>query len=202
MTSYECLQMLATKITDELFVTTFGRIAREWHHLKHRDGNFYRVHLSATTSYALGLAVALPHRRVISLDGDASMLMGQTILPAIAHKNPTNLIVIVFDNELYEASSGDRLQNFTAGKTDLAQIARGAGIANSRTVRDLREFKEAVDHAFQADGPTFITAKVKRPAPGTAQTGPWSCNYLENKHQFIRYIEKTENVQIIKPAYV
>ncbi len=194
--AYEYLQLLASKITDELVISTIAGISLEWQHLKHRDGNLYNVYMSGATSFALGIAVALPHRRVISLDGDGSMLMDLTILPVIAQQNPSNLVVIVFDNELYEAAG--EVPTFTAGPTDLVEIARGAGIANARLVRQLPEFQEAIDEAFQAGSASFITVKVEvpskpRPSLKVAYGG------IENKYRFVRYIEKTENLQIFKP---
>ncbi len=201
-TSHEFLQLLAPKITDELVITTIGGIAQEWYRLKHRDGNFYRIYMSGATSFALGLALALPHRRVISLDGDGSLLMDLTILPAIGHQNPSNLVVIVFDNQLYEASSGDKMLTFTASSADLTQIARGSGITNARLVREVSEFEQAIDNAFGAKGTSFITAKVQRRPPETAPTPPMNLDYIENKYHFIRYIEETEGIQVLRPPRV
>lgn len=194
--TYEYLQLLASKITSELVISTIAGISVEWQQLKHRDGNLYGVYMTGATSFALGIAVALPHRRVISLDGDGSILMGLTILPVIAQQNPSNLVVIVFDNELYAAAG--KVPSFTAGPTDLVKIARGAGIANARLVRQLPEFQEAIDEAFQASGASFITVKVEVPSKPRPflQT---AYGQIENKYRFIRYIEETENLQIIKP---
>ena len=143
-TRYECLQLLAPRITNELIVTGVAGVARAWHHLKHRDGNLYTVFMPGATAFAFGLATALPHRRIISLDGDGSMLMGSSLLPAIANKGPSNLLIIVFDNELYLSASGKRVPTFTAGRTDLAAMARGAGIANAKLVRELPEFRQDI----------------------------------------------------------
>jgi len=185
----ECLQVVASKVTDELVFSTIAGISAAWRQLNPRDGNLYGVYMTGATSFALGLAMALPHRRVISLDGDGSMLMGLSILPAIARQNPSNLIVIVFDNELYAAAG--RVPTFTAGRTDLVEMARGAGIANTMLVRELPEFHEALDEAYESDGASFITVKVGlssvRKAPIVSDLG-----HIENKYRFIRYIEKTE----------
>ncbi len=194
MNRYECLQLLAPKIIDELVVTNLAGVAREWYHLKERDGNFYQPYLGHATPLALGLALALPHRRVISLDGDGSMLLGLTVLPVIAAQNPSNLIIIVFDNEAYEAPGG--LPTLTASGTDLAGMAHEAGIRNTRLVRELPEFKEAIDKAFQVKEVSFITAKVEI----ATQRVPYSTLVgVENKYRFIRYIEKTESMQIVRP---
>ena len=191
---YDYLKLLVPKIKDELIVTNLGGAAREWYHLKEREGNLYRAYLGGATAIAFGLAVALPHRRVICLDGDGSLLMGLTVLPTIGEKNPSNLIVIVFDNESYEAAG--KVPTFTAGATDLEGVARGAGIQNSRTVRELPEFDKAVDDAFRADRASFIIVKTElgyAPVPYAVLDG------TANKYRMITYIEKTENIRIIKP---
>lgn len=194
-TRYEYLQLLATRITDELVTTNVAGVAKEWDHIKRRDGNLLRVYMSAASALALGLALSLPHRRVISLDGDGSLLMGLSIFPAIAYTNPANLIVIAFDNEAYEA--GANIPTFTAGPADLAEIARGSGIQNATTVREPAEFERAIDQAFKTGGPTVIVVKV----PSGAAPIPFpSMDGIENKYRLIRYIEQTENIQIIKPA--
>ena len=196
-TSYEYLQLLASKVTDELVITWGPTTSNEWYELKHSDGNLYDVYMSGATPFALGIALGLPHRRVICLDGDGSMLMDLPILPVIAQQNPSNLVVIVFDNEAYEAAG--RISTFTAGATDLVKIAQGAGIANARLVRQLPQFEEAIDEAFQASGASFITLKVQM---STKRSPPRAFDCTENKYRFIRYIEKTENIQIIKPLGV
>ena len=195
MITYECLQVLAPKITDELVITNLGGVAREWQYLKEREGNLYSPYLGQATSLALGLALAVPNRRVISLDGDGSILLDLTVLPVIAQQAPSNLIVIIFDNQAYEAVGS--IPTFTAGKTNLAEIARGAGIQNVSLVKELSEFEKAIDDAFKAKGATFIVVKAELGhLPGT-----WlALDGTENKYRFIRYIEKTEKIQIIKPA--
>lgn len=192
-TSYEYLRVLASRVTDELVITWGPIVSNEWYELKPSDGNLYDVYMSGATPFALGVALGLPHRRVICLDGDGSILMGLPILPAIAHQNPSNLVVIIFDNEAYEAAG--KTPTFTAGSADLVKIARGAGIANARMVRDLPEFEKAIDEAFQASGASFITLKVQMSAERPVAR---ALDGTENKYRFIHHIEKTENIKIIK----
>ena len=198
-TSYEYLQLLASKVTDELVITWSPRTSGEWYELKHSEGTMYDVWMSGATPFALGVALGLPHRRVICLDGDGSMLMDLSILPVIAQQNPSNLVVIIFDNESYFGGTSNRMPTFTAGPTDLVKMAQGAGIQNSWTVRQISEFEEAIDKAFKAKGASFITLKVEVP---TKRTPRRSLDGIENKYRFIRHIEKTENTKIIKPLGV
>jgi thiamine pyrophosphate-dependent acetolactate synthase large subunit-like protein len=193
MESYDCLETLAPRITDELVITNLGGVAREWFHLKDRDGNLYRPYMGHPTPLALGVALALPHRRVIAIDGDGSLLMGLSILPVLAHQNPSNLVVIVVDNETYEATGGPA--SHTAAGTDLAGMARAAGVPNTWLVRDVDGFAKAVEAAFRADGASFIAAKVK---PSSRRVGYAPLEGPENKYRFVRYVEKTEKIEILK----
>ena len=122
------------------------------------------------------------------------MLLGLTVLPVIAQQNPPNLIIVVFDNECYEAPGG--LPSLTATGTDLAGMARGAGIQNSVTVKALPAFEKALDRAFEEKSTSFIAAKVEK-SPRRVSYG--SLVGVENKFRFIRYVEKTENIQIVRP---
>ena len=196
-TSYEYLKVLASKVTDELIVIWGPLVANEWHELKDTEGTLYDVYMSGAAPFALGMAVGLPHRRVLCLDGDGSMLMDLPILPVIAHQNPSNLIVMVFDNEVYEAAG--KTPTFTAGSTDLVKMAQGAGIVNTWLVKEPSEFERALNAAFQATGSSFINLKVELSA---RRSPPRAGDCVENKYRFIRHIEKTEKIQIIKPLGV
>lgn len=104
-------------------------------------------------------------------------MMGLPVLPAIASKNPSNLTIIVFDNEQYEA--GGKLKKFTADLADLTEISKGAGIKNSYKVKSLNEFENAFDSAFDKEGPTVIVVKV---SPGVALVDLPNIEMPENKH--------------------
>jgi TPP-dependent trihydroxycyclohexane-1,2-dione (THcHDO) dehydratase len=196
-TSYEYLKILASKVTDDLVAIWGPKPANEWHELRPDEGNLYDVYMSGAASFALGMALGLPHRRVICIDGDGSMLMDLPILPVIAEQNPSNLVLLVFDNEAYEAAG--RTPTFTAGRTNLVKMARGAGIKHAWMVRGLPKFERALDEAFDADGASFINLKVEMV---DRRSPPRAGDCTENKYRFIRHIEKSENIQIIKPLGV
>lgn len=191
----DCIKELSYRITNELIICSVAGQSTDVANIKDRDGNLYEVYMSGTTPVALGIALALPKRRVIAIDGDGSMLMGLTVLPVIAQQNPSNLIVIVFDNEAYDCLN--EIPTFTAGKTDLAEMARGSGIQNVTLVKEPLEFKMAIDEAFKASAATFILVKTqlgRLPGSGLA------LDAAKNKLRFLSYVEKTENIQIIKPS--
>ena len=114
---------------DALVVVCVGGTSSEWNAYRPSDGNLRCWTLGLTSSVALGMALGLPHRRVIALDGDGSLLMNLCGLPTIMRKKPKNLIHVVFDNGVYESSGGTKTA--TAAGVDFVTVAKGVGIKNA-----------------------------------------------------------------------
>ena len=193
MKRIDCLKALAEVAGDALVVTSAGGNTAEWNACRPSDGNIRTRTLGLTSSVALGMALGLPRRKVIALDGDGSLLMNLCALPTIARKNPPNLIHIVFDNRAYE-SSGE-IGTATASGTDLVGLARSAGIKKALWVSSVDEFKQAVAGAVRGNTLTFIGAKIEL---FRSEVPPYPMDEVENKYRFIRYVEKTEKIEILK----
>ena len=133
MIRYECLELLAAKITDQLVVTSQSGQRIEWSHLSKHEGNLLVGMMGCAIGVGMGLALALPHRKVIVLDSDGSVLLSLFNLATLGNLRPKNLAIYVFDNGVY---SGSRISypTATAGNTDLAAMAQGAGIKNAQTL--------------------------------------------------------------------
>src|SRR5690242_8297017 len=148
MTRAECLHMLYPECEDKLVVTIMGACAQELYDLGHRENFFYLQHaMGLASSIGIGLALHLPHERVIVLDGDGSVLMNLGTLATMARYRPRNLIHVIFDNGSL-LSTGGFDSHTTSGVTDLAAIARGAGIAHVAAVDSVLAFGEAAIEAF------------------------------------------------------
>ncbi len=193
MKRIDCLKALAEVAGDALVVTSAGGNTAEWHACRPSDGNIRTRTLGLTSSVARGMALGLPRRKVIALDGDGSLLMNLCALPTIARKNPPNLIHIVFDNRAYE-SSGE-IGTATASGTDLVGLARSAGIKKALWVSTVDEFKQAAAEAVKGNTLTFIGAKIEL---FRSEVPPYPMDEVENKYRFIRHIEKTEKIEILK----
>ena len=159
MKRVEALRILTTERTNELVITSVGQVTNELYNVGDRETNLYRVQMSYASPMALGLALSVPDRTVIVLDGDGSILLNLGVLATIANYGPKNLKVIVFDNGYYH---GPGMPTATAGKTNLEAIAKGAGIGQCRTVHDVVQFREALRFALSAPEVCFIVAKVER----------------------------------------
>ncbi len=199
MKRYDCLEHLAALVSDEIVVTTLTGAKWEWaHHSgQDRDGNLFIGSMGNATAVATGIALSLPHRNVVTLESDGSVLLDLTSLTVLGACRPPNLKVIVFDNERY---SGSRISHpsATAGGTDLELMARGAGMETTATIRYLESFVREAKAALDQSGLRYIVAKVEED-PRTRKLPKLTMDYLENKYRFMRYLEKIERRSILPP---
>mgnify|MGYP003577022108 FL=1 len=196
MIRYDCLKLLAPRITDQLVVTSLSGQKIEWASLSQHPGNLLVGTMGTALGVGIGVAIGLPRRKVIVLESDGSVLLSLFNLATLAHLEPKNLIVLVFDNQVY---SGTRISEptATAGKTDLAMMARGAGIEQATTVRDLEVFQREMDAALNDNQLRFIVCKVEESVAHRDITRT-DLDPMENKYQFVRYLERSEGRAIFR----
>jgi sulfopyruvate decarboxylase subunit beta len=181
----ECIAMLYPELDDKIVVTIMGACAQELYDLGHKDNFFYLQHaMGLASSIGLGLATHLPGERVVVLDGDGSVLMNLGTLATIARYRPRNLVHIIFDNGSL-LSTGGFDSHTTSGTTDLAAIARGAGLRRVSAVDSVVDFGEAVIDAFNSDDLSVIVARVA--AVGPNHYG-MDLQLAENAFRFKRFI--------------
>lgn len=190
MIRYECFEWLAPQMKDELVVTSLSGQRVEWGHLSKRDADLTLGSMGNALAVGMGLALALPHRKVFVFESDGSLLLSLFNLPTLANLNPPNMAVFVFDNQAY---SGTRISfpTATAGKTDLAAVAKGAGIERSLTVRELGDFKREAAAALKESGLRFVVCKIEE-SLGHRQITRSNVDLLETKYRFVRYLERSE----------
>lgn len=194
MQRYDYLKAIAGDAGDALAVAA-GWAAREWQALRPGDGNFRPRTLGLASSISLGIALGLPHRKVIAIDGDGAFLMNLCGIPTIAWQNPPNLIHLLFDNQCYEASGAT--VTATVSGTDAVALVKGAGYPHACWVKSPEEFRREFLAAWKRNELSFIAAKVE---PGQPKLPPIRSDELENKYRFIRYIEETEKKSILGPS--
>jgi sulfopyruvate decarboxylase subunit beta len=194
MIRYECLKLLAPLMTDHLVVTSQSGQRIEWSHLSNHEGNLLLGMMGCALGVGIGLALALPHRRIVVLESDGSVLLSLFNLPTLARLNPSNLSVFVFDNGVYSGSHISE-PTATAGRTDLEKVAKGAGIRQAMTIRNIRAFKKDGIAAVKGKGLRFIVCKVEESLVHREIPRP-TIDLAENKYRFVRYLERTEGKAI------
>ncbi len=199
MERFDCMKVLAARLTDELVILSLGGSVDEWYNAAphKREASLFQQQLGCVTPEAFGLAVGLPHRRIVALDTDGGLLFNLGILATLANEQPKNLLVVVWDNECYQSIGGPPTHT-AAGIVDLAAIARGAGIRQAHPACDLTTFEKLCDEGLQAGELYLIVAKVGPTlAPGLKRK---HSDGIEDKYVFVRFVEKTEGVTIIGPS--
>jgi sulfopyruvate decarboxylase subunit beta len=156
---FSATKMLLEHVGDRPVVANLGPSSDELWHAGHRDRSFYTYgSMGLCSSLALGMALSTDEK-VVSLDGDGSLLMNMGTIATIGREAPPNLIVVVWDNEQW-AQTGNQASH-TAFGTDLERVALGCGIPHTATVFDEEELMTVFLQALDQDGPWFIVAKVQ-----------------------------------------
>ena len=185
MKRIDALRAIYDRLESRVVVTIMGAVAAELQSLGHRPNFFYlQLAMGLASSMGLGIALTRPDKGVIVLDGDGSVLMNLGGLTTLARYKPRNLVHVVFDNESLLSVGG--FPTATSTGSDLAAIAKAAGIARTAAVRDVDGFVRAIDEAIGARELTTIVAKVEAVGPPAYVT---DLSLLENRFQFQRYLK-------------
>jgi thiamine pyrophosphate-dependent acetolactate synthase large subunit-like protein len=199
MKRFDCMKALAARLKGELVILSLGASVDEWYNAAPhmRSASLFQQQLGCVTPEAFGLAVGLPHRRIVSLDTDGGMMFNLGILATLGNEQPKNLFVVVWDNECYQSIGGPPTHT-ASGRVDLAAIARGAGIEQAFTVRTVEEFDAHCARGLASDVPYVVVAKVT----GTVQPDikRKHSGGREDKYIFVRHVETTENIVIMGPS--
>jgi len=184
----DCLASIYDDLAECAVVTIMGAVAVELYSLGHRANFFYLEHaMGLASSMGLGIALSQPDRKVVVIDGDGSVLMNLGGLTTLARYAPPNLIHIVFDNESLLSVGG--FPTATSTGSDLAAVARGAGIEDAKMVKELDAFRTAARAAIAKPGLSCIVAKVEAVGPDSFHM---DLHLLENRFEFARALRLPE----------
>jgi thiamine pyrophosphate-dependent acetolactate synthase large subunit-like protein len=146
---------------DSLVVTGLGSPTYDVHACGDHDGNYYLWGaMGGASLVGFGLARAQPNRRVVVITGDGEQLMALGGLATIAAARPTNLDIIVLDNEHY-GETGMQTSHTGLG-IDIAAVAAAVGFADARVVTTPDDLERMIDdHLAAATGPRLAVIKVE-----------------------------------------
>jgi thiamine pyrophosphate-dependent acetolactate synthase large subunit-like protein len=143
-----------------LVVTGLGSPSYDVHHAGDRDDNYYLWGaMGGAALVGLGLAQAQPEKRVMVITGDGEQLMAFGSLATISVAKPTNLDLIVLDNQHFGETG---MQSSHTGQgIALNKIAAAAGFAETAELQTLDEVDElSVKLKKPATGPRLFVLKV------------------------------------------
>src|SRR5437867_3875195 len=168
MTRLEATRVVVAQAGEAAIIASLGHPTYDLFAAEDRPRNFYTWgSMGLASSVGLGLALARPDVRVFVLDGDGSLLMNLGSLATIGLLQPSNLVVVVMDNEEYGTTGGQKTP--TAHGADLEAAARAMRIADTATVRRADELATAIDGAAPRRASCSASARP------TAAAGPAGC---------------------------
>lgn len=154
----EVLKSIAPIISDQLVVCNIGLPSQELHMIDDQPSNFYMLGtMGLASSIGLGLALA-QNKKVISIDGDGSVLTNFGTLPTIANNVADNFILLIIDNGSY-GSTGDQ-PTYCGKKTSLTSVALACGCEQVIECR-AEETAEVLKKAIASDRMTIIVCKCE-----------------------------------------
>ena len=124
--------------------------------------------MGGAAGLGLGLALAQPERRVIVVDGDASLLLELGGLATVATQAPHNLLHCVIHN----STQFTGLANMRIPSSDFqfAEVASKAGYAHAERISDGAAWAERFPTLMAMQGPVFVELMVE-PVPQQTKDG-------------------------------
>lgn len=158
MKRHEAIEVIVQSLTgSELIVSSTGMISRELFTIKDSPQNFYMLgSMGLASSIGLGLALCLPDKRVVVIEGDGSILMNIGSMATIGHFAPKNLTHIVLDNTAHDSTGG---QPTVSDTIKLEEVAKAAGYQVAERVISGEELRR---RSMSLKGLAFILVKVER----------------------------------------
>ena len=162
LTRHEALAAVVeqTPEAETVVVGTTGYTGRELFAIADRPNQLYMVvSMGCASSFALGLSLALPERRVVVADGDGAALMRMGNLATVGAYGGDNFQHLLLDNTVHESTGG---QSTVSAAISFAGVARACGYrqaAEGLSAADLDGFLRG------GEGPALLQLKTRRGVP-------------------------------------
>lgn len=195
MKRWDVFRILNQALDEQLAVCHFGPARAEWFDVSGgRQTFFLQGGMGMASCIGLGLALTLPHRKVWVFEGDGALALNLNCLLTIAAHQPPNLLCFVMSNGIYEAVGGQPIAS--AGRTDFAEIGRSVGVEQVRKFENAEDLEDRIPSILERDQFGLVEL-VLEPELGAARKMPWDPK--ESKYRFCRYLEETENTELLPP---
>jgi len=144
-----------------LVVTGLGSPSYDVHAHSDTDDNYYLWGaMGGAALTGLGLAQAQPDKRVMVITGDGEMLMAFGSLATIAVARPTNLDIIVLDNQHFGETGMQ--SSHTGMGINIAKVAQASGFDSTDTLTNLSEVDSLCEKLeLPAEGPRLFVLKIE-----------------------------------------
>jgi len=113
MKRINAIREIMNQVTNEIVITSAGRISRETHYVKDRPLNFYvQGSMGATLGVGIGIALCKPDKEIIVISGDGDTLINLDNLVLLNKLQKIgkvkNLKLFILDNNEYQTTGGQK----------------------------------------------------------------------------------------------
>ncbi|RDI68735.1 thiamine pyrophosphate-dependent enzyme [Nocardia pseudobrasiliensis] len=161
MRRIDALRVIAEHTARLPVVVTCAASSRELAAVADRPNQLYLLDsMGLAGSVATGLALALadtPIPRVVTIEGDGSLLMNPNVLATGGFLRPDKLVMVLLDNAVYGATAD--LPTY-ADAIDLGALAEAAGWTVRRAA-DPAELAAELPEALATNGPVLLHVRLE-----------------------------------------
>ena len=183
MNRIACAQTIEAALEpNDIVICSLGSVNRSWRSVNPIQASYFCSDpMGISLAIALGMALAMPHRRVVALCGDGDAALGLSTLVTIAGAAVANLSIMIFNNRRYETGGGQALAN---PALDFALVAQGAGLGFARTVTDEAALKTALPELLAQPGTGLLALAID--AEPLGYSPPLDISQAEERALFMR----------------
>ncbi|MBE5822582.1 MAG: phosphonopyruvate decarboxylase [Butyrivibrio sp.] len=176
---------------DDPIVATTGKTSRELFELREKNGQMHDLDfltvgsMGHASSFALGIAINKPNRKVWCIDGDGAMIMHLGATAVIGSIHPNNMVHVLINNGAHESVGG---MPTVASSVNIIELAKACGYQYVTSVNDLKSLDRELESVCERKCLSFIEVKCaigSRSDLGRPTTSP-----KENKDCFINYLKR------------
>ena len=186
MKGHEIIKLLGTFLQgNELIVGSNGNISRQVFHYLPKPQIYLRGSMGLPLAVGLGLAIAQSDRKVIVILGDGNFLMGLGSMATVSSLKPSNLKILIIDNESYATTGG---QPTVSSVIDYETMIRGLGVKATISIygNDNQSLiQEKLNWLLKGNSLQILHIKVQPGAPPLANI-PW--HPIKIKNEFMSLI--------------
>lgn len=188
LTSRSAIELVLTQLPYPVHVVaSTGMISRELSDFREKTEQSHKFDflnigaMGYCSQIALGIALQKPHKKILCLDGDGSLLMHMGNLAILGAHSPKNLIHILLNNEVHNSVGG---QATVANKIDFCKLAQACGYKVADKIDNAKDLINLIDLIKNKDGPIFLEIKIN-PGNSSNLSRPAS-NPLDYKNLFMK----------------
>lgn len=167
MSREEAMEIILDNMPDDtIYTATTGRATRELFFLREKrkeakNTDFLNVGaMGHSSSVALGIAMSIPNRNVVALDGDSALMMHMGSMTMVSKTKCPNFMHIVLNNGVHESVGGQPSAGY---QVDFTSIAKACGYATvDSAVETEKELIIAIKKLKDCGKAAFIECRIHK----------------------------------------